>query len=481
MIRIVLASLLVLSIVFSGATADTFTDRLGQVKPPVDFDLGFDTRIRQVTLHNVLDFDTESEASGGATALESSFFRVRHRVWTRLKFNFGCSLYGRATTEWRKYYDADFDPVTGEPTDYNYQGPKKTEIVWDNLYLDIDKLPYVPLSLRVGRQDIIRGEGFVLLDGGPLDGSRTIYQNAVLLGIKGNELGWKNSNIDLFAIRNLARDRHVMTNDHEKALTEKDETAFGIYLKSKDPLLSNESESYYIYKSETNGDKAAFDQFSSVSATPARKPNTRIHTIGQRLQGELPWKTNFTIEGALQTGSIHHPTTRDKIADHKAYGGYLHFTKSVFMMLKPELKAGCILLSGDKQNTLEQEGWNPIFSRWPKWSELYIYSLLSGNDERRIAYWQNIMIFHAGINMTLSKNLSLRYSYNYMKAPQDRFGSGNKRGTLHTWKLSAKLSSSVDSHFLLESFHAGDFYLDPETDYKKDVAHFIRWELSIKK
>ena len=39
-------------------------------------------------------------------------------------------------------------------------------------------------SLRVGRQDITRGDGFILTDGSPLDGSRVVYFNAVV-GLEG--------------------------------------------------------------------------------------------------------------------------------------------------------------------------------------------------------------------------------------------------------------------------------------------------------
>jgi len=476
LMRIILLVLLIQPVIVDSASANAFSDRMAGINPPLDIDFGFDTRIRQVTLHNATDFDNQSEA---VMKLDTNFFRVRHRVWTKLKFNAGFNIYGRVTTEWRKYFDATYGTSADQQATISYPNAEKSEIVWDNIYLDVPKLPLVPASLRVGRQDLIRGEGFVLLDGGPLDGSRTIYQNAILVGVDGGQLGWKDSKIDLFAIRNLARDRHIVHNDQKRQITEKDETAFGIYLQNKSSFLNNESESYYIYKAETNGNKDLFASFSSVSPAPARLPDTRIHTIGQRMKGALPWSMSFALEGAIQTGSIHNPITRDKYADHQAYGGYLHLSRSFLMMLKPEIKAGCVLLSGDKQDTPDHEGWNPVFSRWPKWSELYIYSLL--NDEKRIAYWQNLLMYHAGAKMSISKELSLTYSYMHLAAPQSRLGTGKKRGSLHAWKFTAQISKSVASHFLIESFHAGDFYLDPVTDSKKDVARFIRWELSVKK
>ena len=68
--------------------------------PPVDLDLGFDTRVRQVTIHNLLDFDSEEDSGFPGDAV---FFRVRHRLSADLHFRQGFSLQSRFTTAWRKY------------------------------------------------------------------------------------------------------------------------------------------------------------------------------------------------------------------------------------------------------------------------------------------------------------------------------------------------------------------------------------------
>ncbi len=39
-------------------------------------------------------------------------------------------------------------------------------------------------------------------------------------------------------------------------------------------------------------------------------------------------------------------------------------------------------MSGDDPSTDDNEGWDPLFSRWPKWSELYIYSLATEGGRR---------------------------------------------------------------------------------------------------
>jgi len=53
------------------------------------------------------------------------------------------------------------------------------EVFFDYLHLQWNSAFGLPLTLTVGRQDLMLGEGLVVWDGGPLDGSRSAYFNAV--------------------------------------------------------------------------------------------------------------------------------------------------------------------------------------------------------------------------------------------------------------------------------------------------------------
>ena len=55
------------------------------------------------------------------------------------------------------------------------------ELIFENLYLEGKKLGGSPFGFVVGRQNLFYGEGFICWDGGPLDGSRTAYFNALLV------------------------------------------------------------------------------------------------------------------------------------------------------------------------------------------------------------------------------------------------------------------------------------------------------------
>ena len=123
----------------------------------------------------------------------------------------------------------------------------------------------------------------------------------------------------------------------------------------------------------------------------------------------------------------------------------------------------------------EDEAWRPIFSRWPKWSELYIYTL--ARERGRVAYWSNLTSVNAQVGVTILAKTKLTYAYHKLTAPQSPspdgfFGDGTSRGTLHIWKLTAKMSSRLSGHFLVERFNPGDFYAEDLDD-----AYFLRWEV----
>ncbi len=443
--------------------------------PPVAFDLGADVRFREESLHNLLDFNDAAGPSNPklVTASDAQYFRGRHRLWGQLQLRSGARLYSRLATEWRKY----FQP---------YLTPQQTEVILDNLYLDVPRPAGLPLTLRVGRQDIVRGEGFILLEGGPGDGSRSIYQNAILLTLEGARLGLGRTQVDLLAIHNPAWDKLVVANgptEAEKALglrkmVENDETAFGIYAThtlSKTRAL----EAYYFYKEE----EPAADKL----------PTLRLHTLGARFAGSLPWQLHAAAEGAYQFGDQRVPCYAVDnrcgcycYPKHASFGGYAHLSRELLAFLKPTIELGGIYLSGDdpadaRHPLPDDRSWVPLFSRWPKWSELMIYTQIP--EAGRVADWTDLISAYGSLSLTLTNRVQFSYAYYYLRAPYPLvdpaagapsgfFGTGKVRGQNHQWKLTAQLSESVSGHFLVERFAPGDFY-----NHARDDAFFVRWEL----
>jgi hypothetical protein len=349
-----------------------------------------------------------------------------------------------------------------------YLTPAKTEIILDNAYLEIPRLPLVPARLRAGRLDLPLGEGFLLMDGGPGDGSRSYYENALVVDLDTSVLGLGQGTLTLLAIRNLMRDPFVLANDSQRLLIEKDETAFGLHLSAAS--FGARSEALYVYKEEMRGDAA--------SSPP---PDTRLHTLGYRLTGELPWRISFAAEGAYQFGTRLDWQTREKLADQRGTGLQGWATRAFLAPFQPSLTLGALVLSGDNPGTSLYEGWSPLFSRWPMWSTLYVYSLIS--EQNRIAYWQNLVSFHATAGLQLSAALGLTYTFRHLSAVHAMpagsapvFGTGITRGSLHIWQMTARLSPNVSLQFLAERLAPGDFYAG-----RRDDAYFLRWEIAVQK
>jgi len=123
--------------------------------------------LRQEYFKNAWDFNNQSTIFNN-----DNYFRIKGCFWMKYDFNKNVSIYTRLTGEPDIYLNSEgiLRKKAGRPIGDD-------EIVFDNLYLDVKNVFGLPLDLRIGRQDFLftYGEGFVILDGTPYDGSRTVY------------------------------------------------------------------------------------------------------------------------------------------------------------------------------------------------------------------------------------------------------------------------------------------------------------------
>jgi hypothetical protein len=111
-----------------------------------------------------------------------SFFRFKTSLWGQMDVDQDFTLYAKLTNEFKAY--TYFGGATSSAPDKT--ADKKgyrfdiNEVVFDNLYADMKGFMGLPVDLRLGRQDFLGtyGEGFLIMDGTPQDGSRTFYFNA---------------------------------------------------------------------------------------------------------------------------------------------------------------------------------------------------------------------------------------------------------------------------------------------------------------
>lgn len=430
-----------------------------QLFAQASFSWGFRERVRHTYMNNNMDFNADSDD-------EQGFFRFRTNLWGDLKLNENLSARVMLTNEFRPY---TIVRESQQDRDWTFD-----EIIFDNLFLKYTTGGENPLTVIFGRQNLIYGEGFILLEGGPWDGSRSIYHDALKISVKQN-----NTTIDVLGISNPRYDYRlpkVAFFEDDKAylglpkihgdqmMNDGLEEALGVYVTHK-PATGPSLEGYYFFKTEhPDYVLPTFGQLSS-----AQLSKLALHTIGGRLVYPFSSVFNVTTEWAYQTGA------RAEL-NQSSYGGYLNLNYTALPEMKGVGTLGINVLSGDDPETRDIEGWNPLFSRWPKWSELYIYSHTAENIEgaRQVAYWTNTIAPNLKFVFNPIPMLNVTAWVHHLRAfhSNTHLGDGTVRGNeLQLW-LRLKLTNELSGHMLYDYFIPGDFYPD-----NADNAQFLRFEL----
>jgi hypothetical protein len=105
--------------------------------------------------------------------------------------------------------------------------------------------------------------------------------------------------------------------------------------------------------------------------------------------------------------------------DRTGDGGYAYISRKYEeVALKPSFELGGAYLSGDDPNTTNKvEAWDPLFSRWPWMSELYVLSY--GTETGIVGYWTNLQLYRASFRLSLDPETGLDLSYNYLRANEN--------------------------------------------------------------
>lgn len=406
---------------------------------PSGFSFGFRERVRQSYLKNGFDLDENG-------ADDWNYVRVRSQLWGSWEHSCGWKVFAQINNEHRHW----FKSTRG----YENEDFEIDELVIENLYFSADRIAGSPISVTLGRQNISYGEGFLMMDGGPLDGSRTRYFNALRLKAE-----MKSRYFEVHMLSNPSRDRYLpVVNSLRRNLIEKDERGAGVYYVDNS-FGDYRVEGYYFYKAEEMREESWDD----------------IHTLGARMSGSYGGGGSYAAEFSFQFG-------KRLDADRNAMGGYAHSEYRLGVLMKPAVRVGLIYLSGDDPNTEEFEGWNPLYSRWPKWSDLYIYNLASMG--RGVAYWENLASADIGISVNPVDNIGLDASLFYMTAPQEpvidssdpspAVIGGSDRGMLSIVRLNWSYTDYISGHLLWERFYPGNYYFD-----NADPADFLRCQIYI--
>jgi len=385
--------------------------------PETLLEFGIEERVR------LEDFDNTGEFS---SAIEDVQRRVRFRtkIWTKWTPNSSVEFYFRLGNEFKKTSDPSFPWARSAPD----------EGFIDNAYIDFKKLFAPGMSLKIGRQDLTKGEGFLLTDCTAGDGSRSTYMNGFDLA---------------YSIRRSSL--HLL----------------GLYYETRARRDTN-IDAYWLYASELRDYREP--------TVAAFMPDRHLSTIGARLSHNISKSLNATGEFAYQVGHQHaDPERLMPIANVRAWGGYGYIRKNFERSWKPAVQVGEYVYSGDKDERDDRAtGFDPLFGRWPSRSELLSYGMMK---EKGYGYFSNMRITHLQFGFSPVKQIKNTIAYERVDAfhansagNQAVFGSGTHRGDLFVVKSEVTLNQNWKGHFQYETMLPGNFYLG------HDNAHFLRVE-----
>jgi hypothetical protein len=407
----------------------------------------FSERFRMVGWDNAIDLDK----NGGTN---QHFTRHRTSAGLLWKPNQALAFEVKLTHEFRKFF-------TPSNSSFHWN-----EVFFDQLYFSYQSEENLQGKLTVGRQNIFLGEGLVIWDGHPVDGSRSAYFNAIRYDLILSEkhkissfIAYQPKEDNLLPVFNGKDIDPVFQGENSYQLIEQSEKAMAVYYAGK--AVESDWDVYLIWK------KILEDGSCLV-------PESDIKTFGARLKQKFSNKLTLTLEAAYQTGLM-------GAAERSAYGGYgylSYFPKQHKKLIPFEIQAGAFLLSGNNLATESHQGWEPVFGRWPKWSESYIYTSLREN-QGRIAYWSNMLAPNIQSKFNLGQSFIFQLHYFRLFAMQQTTGTdflsgnGKDRGHLLTAKMGFTLSSQVSGHLLWEFFRPGNFYFSLADPYHWARIEFL--------
>jgi hypothetical protein len=460
----------------AGVAVDPVEEQIQRIKNPTPWlSWGFDERLREEYGNNFITLDKNSPWH------EKLWSRFRSRLWTIVKPTEDIEIDARLVWEWRIWCNDNENGtnLAGNPSNgpglRNPSAVNWDEAIFDHLNFKLKNLLNTPTSLTVGRQDIIFGNGWLVLDGTPLDGSRTIFFDAVRLNTQVEE----KTKMDVIWIeQQAASDQWISPfNDQERDVTEQNERGAILYV-TNNTLEKMQIEGYYIWKHDTIPDVLP-------GAVPAQFPpfwqrKSDLHTVGGRFSGNFSKDWKYRTEFAQQMGRQADFGTTELGPSHDICA-FASNSRLSYLFNDPRnnmLHAGYEFLSED---------FDPLWGRWPQWSEMWIYT---DATETRIGETNNLHRVQLAWDIDLTKKLHYTMEHNFLWADSNTTGNrlatgfwpdggfsdnGRFRGQLLATKLFYKHNSHLSSHIWGEYFFPGNFY----TSDRNDVAVFLRYELML--
>lgn len=422
--------------------ADPVEDFIQKTKKPVNWlEWGFDHRAREEYQGNNRTLDKN------AANHESHFQRYRSRLWTKITPVTDVDINTRLTWEFRNFCKPD----TLNSTDMD-------EALFDNLNVQWRNVLSLPLKLTVGRQDILDlGNGWLIAEGTPLDGSRTYFFDAIRTTW---EIKDAKTTVDLIYINQHAReDYYIKPFDHndERFFVEQDEEGVIVWVKNKSLPNNTELSGYFIYKKD--------EQQTAAGVTG------ETYTFG--LRGYTEWDKHWRSQADVT------PQFGHRFGQAVCALGVNTKTEYLFRdRLNNQLRMAYEYLSGDDPATSKDESFDILWGRYQQFSEILATTI---GMEGRPAAFTNLHRIGPGWTFTPAKDVDVCADYNILFADENsqrndpRFSSnGRFRGQVLGLLLKHKINEHLSHYLLGEAFFPGDYY----SDSNNDVATLVRYNIA---
>jgi len=424
---------------------------------------GADLRIRNEY------FNDAQTLRGGVPLHEQDYFRIRARLWSAVTPLTNLNLNVRLTSEPRVWFrPASYTPFKGR------SGTDMTYGVFEALNVQASNLFGMPASLSIGRQDLVLGDGWLLLEGTPNDGSWSVFIDSARLTY---QLPEQHTTIDAIGIVHYAKDDTWLPtiNSQDRYFMEQNEKGAVLNIANKSVRSAN-LDGYFIYKHDTR-----------LNGKPGNLgDNGNIYTLGGRLSGLLGEHWKYSAEGAYQRGdkqdlNVQFPVVSTDFRQIDAFGVNAKLSYLSKDRLNDQVHLCYEYLSGDDPKTKTDEMFDVLWGRWPRWSELYnIYSYVV---EARVGQTDNLHRLGPGWSFTPAKRLDFSANYFVLLADQEtptRASSlglfsqdGIFRGHYIQAILKYQFSRHLRAHLWSEFVFPGDYYAN------HDSMTFLRGEVTL--
>jgi hypothetical protein len=364
-------------------SAGIIDDWLREQNPSLDIlDLGGQFRARYV-------YQTYfAVPGGGATAVD---FRANtpHSendfLLLRTRFHLGVS-----PAEWITFFaEGQNSSSTGDRRNPNTQSDGPVDL--HQAFIKLGGTKTVPVSLKVGRQELIYGDER-LVGAYDWDNVGRVF-DAAKLRFQKDSFG-----VDAFT------GRVVINNDNEFNYPNYDDWFSGIYASTESLVPKTQTQLYFL------ADNAATDSPRAIGTSTRGNSPRDIYTVGSRLQtlpGQLSgW--DFNAEAAGQFGNFQYLAGTPGVVSGKRLeqlawaahgeGGYT-FTK---VDLKPRLALGCDYASGDDNPNDNHH--NTFVNLYPTNHKFY--------GAMDFVSWQNIIDPYFKASISPAKGLTIALTYN---------------------------------------------------------------------